>query len=62
MGQLLEKGFVMHLENNIMEVFDSKKNTILRAPLSQNRTFQVQISANQSQCLSTMKITDEAWL
>jgi hypothetical protein len=62
MGQLLEKGFVMHLENNIMEVFDSKKITILRAPLSQNRTFQVQIFANQSQCLATMKITDEAWL
>jgi hypothetical protein len=62
MGQLLEKGFVMHLENNIMEVFDSKKNTILKAPLSQNRTFQVQICSNQLQCLATMKITDEAWL
>ncbi|KAK2431203.1 hypothetical protein QL285_029460 [Trifolium repens] len=62
MGQMLEKGFVMHLENNTMEMSDSKKNTILRAPLSENRTFQVQICANQSQCLATMKITDQAWL
>jgi hypothetical protein len=45
-----------------MEVFDSKKNTILRATLSQNRTFQVQICANQSQYLATIKITDQAWL
>ncbi|KAK2440889.1 putative mitochondrial protein [Trifolium repens] len=60
MGQLLEKGFIMHLENNVMEVFDSHKNTILRAPISQNRTFQVQISANQ--CLASIKIGDEAWL
>jgi hypothetical protein len=60
MGQLLEKGFIMHLENNVMEVFDSHKNSILRAPLSQNRTFQVQLPANQ--CLASMKITDEAWL
>ncbi|KAK2438086.1 putative mitochondrial protein [Trifolium repens] len=60
MGQLLEKGFIMHLENKVMEVFDSHKNTILRAPISQNRTFQVQISANQ--CLASIKISDEAWL
>ncbi|CAJ2665360.1 unnamed protein product [Trifolium pratense] len=62
LGQLLEKGFIMHMENNIMKVYDSQNNTILRAPLSQNRTFQVTLTANQSQCLATIKINDQAWL
>jgi hypothetical protein len=62
MGQLLEKGFIMHLEDRQMEVFDAKHNTILRAPLSQNRTFQVKISPNESHCLASVKISDQAWL
>ncbi|MCH88612.1 CCHC-type integrase-like protein, partial [Trifolium medium] len=45
-----------------MEVFDSDNNTILRATLSQNRTFQVKISANQSHCPASVKIDDQAWL
>ncbi|KAK2403406.1 putative mitochondrial protein [Trifolium repens] len=62
MGQLLEKGFIIHLENKKMEVFDAQHNTILRAPLSQNRTFQVKISPNESHCLASVKISDQAWL
>lgn len=42
-GQLLAKGFNMHLENGCLEVFDSDHRRILNVPLSQNQTFQVKI-------------------
>jgi hypothetical protein len=59
MGQLLEKGFIMHLANNQMKKFYSSPKTILRAPISQSRTFQVQINAKDSQCLASEMINGE---
>lgn len=35
-GNLLEKRFIMHTEDNHMEVFDSNHKTTLRDLLSQN--------------------------
>ncbi|XP_019465343.1 PREDICTED: uncharacterized protein LOC109363533 [Lupinus angustifolius] len=39
LGQLLEKGFSVNMQERFLEVFDSTKRKIMRAPLTQNRTF-----------------------
>lgn len=43
MGQLLAKGFTMHMEDDHLEVYDSSSKKILSAHLAENKTFQVRI-------------------
>jgi len=43
-GQLLQKGYTMKVEAQTMKVFDSKNMLILKAPLSKQRTFKINIS------------------
>lgn len=46
-----------------MEIFDPDQKKISRARLSQNRTFHIQISLANSQCLaSEVVIQDDSWL
>ncbi|RDY06156.1 hypothetical protein CR513_09902, partial [Mucuna pruriens] len=51
LGQLLEKGYVMNMEHNMMKVCDSKRKFILKAPLSKNITFKIVIQIGESNCL-----------
>jgi len=44
LGQFLEKNYKMKLENKEMKVFDAKTRIILKAPLSNNKTFVVALS------------------
>lgn len=62
LGQLLEKGFSMTMQNNYIEVFDCKQRKVLQAPLAKNRTFKVNLNAAEIQCLSTTVTTDDRWL
>jgi len=41
MGQLAEKGYVMHIVENQFSIFDKKKMLILKTFLSKNRMFSV---------------------
>lgn len=43
LGQLLERGYVMNMEDKMLRVFDENKKLILKAPLSVNRTFKIEI-------------------
>lgn len=44
-GQLLSRGFTVHMEKECLEVYDRSQRRILSAPLLENKTFQVQIQA-----------------
>ena len=52
MGQLLEKGFYMKMQNRTLEIFSATHKKVLSVPLSSNRTFQVKIESSQAQCLA----------
>ena len=60
--QLLEKGFTMEMQGNHIEIFDDKQRLVLKAPLSRNRTFKVNLSIAAIQCLSTVNTEEDNWL
>lgn len=62
LGQLLLKEFSMSMKKNFIQVFDAKGRSMLKAPLSQNRTFKVSLNAAQVQCFASQTIDDERWL
>ena len=43
LGQLLEKGFTMNMQQKVIEIFDSQHRLEIKAPLSKNRTFKVNL-------------------
>jgi hypothetical protein len=51
-GQLLDKGFKVVLENGTLKLFDSKQNLILKSIQSKNRTFKTQLKAVEHECLA----------
>jgi len=60
-GQLLEKGYKVSLENKMMRVNDSKGKLILKAPMSKNMTFKIELNVMEHRCLATAVSRDE-WL
>ena len=62
MGQLLEKGFSMKMSNRSLEVYDTTKKMIMKAPLARNRTFKVNLNTIEPQCLSAVTLSDDSWL
>ena len=62
LGQVLEKGFTMAMQGNHIEIFDDKQKLVLKAPLSRNRTFKVNLSIAAIQCLSTVNTEEDNWL
>jgi hypothetical protein len=59
MGQLLEKGLSIQTKDHFMDIFNSNARRILKAPLSQNRTFQVQFHVEDTQCFSAELLNDD---
>jgi len=60
-GQLLQKGYTMKVEAQTMKVFDSKNRLILKALLSKQRTFKINISVIEDKCLLS-EVKSENWL
>lgn len=60
LGQLLEKGYVMRMENKEMKVFDADNRLLLKAPLAKNRTFKVGIQIMEHKCFATA-VSKEEW-
>lgn len=60
-GQLLQKGYTMKMEEQTMMVFDSKRRLILKAPLSKKRTFKININVIEDQCM-LLETESEDWL
>lgn len=44
---------MMNIENNVLKVFDSKRRFVLKAYISQNKTFKVVIDVMKQECLVT---------
>jgi hypothetical protein len=61
LGKLLGKGNTMKMENMHMNVFDNKHQLILKAPMSKNKTFKVEIQAGESKCLEATMMNDD-WI
>ncbi|GAU33196.1 hypothetical protein TSUD_206550 [Trifolium subterraneum] len=62
LGQLIEKGFALSTKDKFLEVHDPYKKLVLKAPLSKNRTFKVDLQASEVQCFSSLITEDEKWL
>jgi len=50
-GQLLQKGYTMKMEAQAMKVYDCKNRLIMKAPLSKQRTFGININVIEDRCL-----------
>jgi hypothetical protein len=60
-GQLLEKGYRMVLEDKAMKVYDTEQRLLVKAILSKNRIFKVELGVLMQQCLATA-VDKEEWL
>ncbi|XP_073221493.1 uncharacterized protein [Cicer arietinum] len=61
LGQLLEKGYSIKMEQGEMRLFDDPRRLILKAPLYKNITFKIDIQINESKCLAA-EVMNEDWL
>ena len=62
LGQLLEKGYSVRTVDNLLEVCDAAKKTVIKVPLARNKTFKVSLNKLDTQCFSAAVYTDEFWL
>lgn len=60
-GQLVEKGFSVLMKEGCLKMFDSNQKLMLRAPLSNNITFKIDIKGAEVHCLAST-MSDENWL
>ncbi|XP_019415271.1 PREDICTED: uncharacterized protein LOC109326848 [Lupinus angustifolius] len=60
LGQLLEKGYNICMKDRMLKIYNEEGNLILKAPLSQNRTFKIGIQLADHKCLKS--IVDETWV
>ena len=61
LGQLLQKGFMMEMKKNGLNVYDQSKKLVIHADLSENRTFRIAMNTQKHQCLATAVNKDE-WI
>ena len=61
LGQLLEKGYKMRMEDLMLKVYDKKQSFILKAKMSNNRTFKVNFNVVDVHCM-TAEGNDVNWL
>ncbi|WJX18783.1 hypothetical protein P8452_08547 [Trifolium repens] len=60
-GQLLEKDYKIVMEKKLLNVFDTKGNLLLKAPMSKNITFKVELKVLNHKCLMTASNKEE-WI
>lgn len=61
LGQLVEKGFTVLMKDACLKMFDANQKLMMKAPLSSNRTFQVDIQTVEVHCLVAVT-REENWL
>lgn len=52
----------MVMKHDQMKMFNSTQRLILKAPLSKNRTFQINMNAAEIQCLKVTESVEDSWL
>ncbi|XP_012575012.1 uncharacterized protein [Cicer arietinum] len=60
-GQLLERNYMIRMENKVLRVLDQNGVLILKAPMAANRTFKIESKIMEHRCLTTAASRDE-WL
>ncbi|KAE8729726.1 hypothetical protein F3Y22_tig00003403pilonHSYRG00088 [Hibiscus syriacus] len=60
-GQLVEKGYDIHMNNYNLSIKDDKNNFIAKAPMSKNRMFLINIQNDIAKCLKAC-YKDASWL
>lgn len=53
LGQLLEKGYDIHMKDYSLSIRDTKNNLIAKVPMSKNRTFLINIKNDVAKCLKS---------
>ena len=61
-GQLVEKGFSVIMQNDSLKLFDPNKRLVLRSSLSKNITFQANINVAYAKCRTTIVAKEESCL
>ncbi|XP_073221582.1 uncharacterized protein [Cicer arietinum] len=52
-GQLLERNYMIWMENKVLRVLDQNGVLILKAPMAANRTFKIELEIMEHRCLAT---------
>ncbi|XP_073221577.1 uncharacterized protein [Cicer arietinum] len=58
-GQLLERNYMIRMENKVLRVLDQNGVLILKAPVAANRTFKIELEIMEHRCLTTSASRDE---
>ncbi|GAU36961.1 hypothetical protein TSUD_57390 [Trifolium subterraneum] len=58
-GQLIEKNYKVVIEDRLMKLTDANGRLILKAPMSQNMTFKIELDVLEHRCLTTAASKDE---
>ena len=61
LGQLLEKGYHIHMNNCSLSRRDANNNFIAKVPIPKNRMFVINIQSDAAKCLKTC-CKDSSWL
>ncbi|XP_028230565.1 uncharacterized protein LOC114410848 [Glycine soja] len=61
-GQLVEKGFSVIMQNDSLKLFDPNKRLVLRSSLSKNITFQANINVAYAKCGTAIVAKEESCL
>lgn len=60
-GQFLEKGYKIHMENKGLRVLDAKGVLVLKVPMGANRTFKVELKVMEHKFLAIVACREE-WM
>lgn len=60
-GQFLEKGYTIHMENKALCVIDANKVLVIKAHMDLNRTFKIELKVIKHRCL-TIATSKEEWI
>lgn len=60
-GQFLERNYKIHIENKVLKVIEANDSLILKAHMTQNRTFKVEQKLMEHRCLA-ISASREEWI
>ncbi|XP_050908662.1 uncharacterized protein LOC127122358 [Lathyrus oleraceus] len=59
-GQLIEKGFLVTMKDNLLKMYDCNHKLIMESEQGRSRTFKVNIKTTDSGCLSATSVVKES--
>lgn len=59
-GQLIEKGFSVTMNDNILKFYDCNQKLIMHSEMGRNMTFKVNVATTDTQCLSHISVEEES--